>query len=632
MKIAYCQAYRCWQSNNLKSCARLCSSLSKSLSLVSVPPEKFNRQLVELKHSVWFLKVRCLAEDYHINESFLLNEADIQSDDQVQTYNATAATATGKRAAEARPTTAQSAAASRHKVTAASGTRMDTRGQRTGMVTGRMASRNSSKVNGQATTSYRPLTTSLTATQTAFSRSTRPLLKYSTNRYLSKPIYEYLYNTQNITNICPDYRQCLEYLNLVQSSRKKPSSKLVSSADSVDSTGQASNRLINLSSEQIYPAERRTLDAYWSLAFGICYFHLKIQKHAEEFFQLSASANRKYLDPYLWLIKIYLRLNQPTRVLKTCDEAASQNSRNAILYNWKARVQSLLGDHLAAHASLRDSLQFCPTNIEALANVAHYSFYGDKLELALKCFERINQLSMNTGSSGPQASGPDGILASTTDHSNAELFNNLALCHFQCGDYAQVMPLFQKAFLNSPNKEVTSNIWYNLSFVPLSFGSKQLAIACLQLALKNDSQNEEATNNLGVLKYDSLLNDPLHYRNRQEYWSLSSSKSPTNELKDGLTNGNDQRRLLARFDDAETFFCNSPIAKQQIERSTADSSEPDAFLVQPEMLHNMAIVKRKRGQMLASVKYCDLYLQYDQNNQAIRGILSEINELVSHDC
>lgn len=620
LRIAYCQASRCWQSNNLRSCALICNSLTKSLNEF-VERDKYEHQLAQLKHLVWFLKIKCLSEDYNMNESFLLNEVDIESDDQVQTFNATATTAAAaNKLSDVRPTTAQPLTSTRRKVTG--GSRMDTRGlQRTGVLTGRMPTRTSSRHSGYATTAYRPLTNSLTATQTAFSRSTRPLLKYSTCRFLSKPIYEYLYNAQNINNICPDYRQCLEYLNLVKSTRRK------CAAARADSISRPSNQLIALSNEQEL-LDQKNLGAYWLLAFGVCYFHLKMHKQAEELFQTSSSVNKKYLDPYLWLIKVYLRLNQPSRVLKTCDEG-SKNCRNAILSNWKARVQSLQGNSLAAHVSLRESLQFCPTNIEALANVGHYSFYGDKLELALKCFERINQLSMNNGSSGPQAGASDGLLSTFTDDSSAELFNNMALCHFQCGNYAEVMPLFQRAFLNSPNKEVTSNIWYNISFLPLSFGSRQLAEACLRMALKNDSQNEDAMNNLGVLKCDSLINDPLHYWNRQEYWASNSTKSTPLLNVEQFTNSKDQRRLQVKFDDAETFF-GSSITKQQIDGPEV-ALDPDAP-IRPEMLYNMAILKFRRGQMLASVRCCDLYLQYDQNDHIILSILEEINELISHDC
>jgi tetratricopeptide (TPR) repeat protein len=630
LKAIYCQADRCWRTNNFKSCLQLCDRLSRLLRNDALQEES-SIDLSQMSNLVWFLKIKCLSEDHFVDESLLLNEDDIESDEQVQTYVPDTRQSTTRRKTAQTGTSRAFGELDRRKLT--SGMRVDTsRGQqRTGMMTGKMPTRSASRHTGRATSSYRPLTTSLTATQTAFSRSTRPLLRYSTSRYLSKPIYGYLYNAQKVNNKWPDYRQCLEYLNLVPSLRmRQAQDKNLTQMVQQTVVKRQPSEVQSIAVSDECSASERGSSPFWFLSNAICYFNLKMHKLAEDYLHLALETNPKYLDPYMWLIKVYLRLNQPLKVLKTCEDGL-KNTRSSILYNWKARVQSLLNHDHAAHLSFRESIKYYPTNIEALANVGYYSFYGDKLELSLKCFERIYQLSSSSiGLSG--SSGGDSLMSDNC--SEAELLNNLALANFYCGHYMKAMPLFQRAFLSSPNKEITSNIWYNISFIPLSFGSRQLAIACLRLALKNDSQNEDAINNLGVLKYDHLINDPLHYGNRQEFWSSGGTQSGSTRSANESANSQsacDFRRQQALFDDAETYF-SAPQSDAQLESNFDDEdTEPCANLGSPGMLYNMAVLKRKRGQLLASERYCRMYLESDQNNHLIRSILHEIREFVSHD-
>lgn len=617
LKILYFQANRCWRSNNLKACLLICNILTNRLNELINSRRNLTYEVNQIKHLVWFLKIKCLADDYYVNESLLLNEDDIDDEDQVRVFSGTRQSRLGTSNRVGVATTTHHQTGEARKITTAGGV-IEASRHRTaggGILTGRMPSV-SSRQSSRATTSYRPLTTSLTATQTAFSRSTRPLLKYSTCYLLSKMLFVYLYNAQSVSNKCPDYRQCLEYLNVVQNALRKRNSQ--SDTTEILKTNPNKGSLLVLT-DQVND-ERKKLGAFWLNCFGSCYYNLHMNKQAEEYFQQSISVNPKNLDSYAWLVKIYLRYNQPIKILKTCENGL-KHSRNALLFNWMARVQSLIGDLYAANLSLRDSLNYYPTNLEALANVGYFAFYGDKLEQSLKCFQRIQQLSAN------QSTCLTRDINIVGGGSTAELFNNLALCNFYCGFYQKVMPLFNKAFLSSPSKQVTSDIWYNVSFLPLSCGFKNLAIACLRLALKNNSQNEEALNNLGVLKYECLINHTTHYKNRQELWSSNQQKqqhNTENELKN--LNNHDEYQII--YDEAETYF--RPLIETS---STNDSSGnvDDSIGCQPEMLYNMAIIKRRRGQLLASVKYCNLYLDYDQNNYHVRNILQEISQIVSHD-
>lgn len=599
LKILYCQASRCWRAHHFRSCLLICDKLTVKLNQLRLAlGDNQEDEIAQLRHLSWFLKIRCLAEDYYLNEPLLLNQDDIEDDDQVQVFNER----------ETRQTRSAITRGTSMTRRVASGTGKVGRGQRTGILTGRLLT-TSSRQSGTAASSYRPLTVRLTATQTAFSKSTRPLLRYATNPILSRIVFEYLYNAQTVTNRCPDYRQCLEYLNLVKSTNHRDISKSNHRGKKAASEDDA--LLIKIDD---YTGELRSLGSFWLISFGMCYFNLHMNKEAEEYFKNAINVNPKYLDGYTWLVKVYLRSNEPLKVFNIY-EAGLKQGKNQILYNWMARVQSILGDTYTANQNLQESLKYCPTNIEALANVGHFTFYSDKMEQSLKCFERIKQLSELQSSSQENDSNFYG--------SSSQLSNNLALCNFYCGFLHKVMPLFLKSFLNSPNNEVTSDIWYNISFVPLSCGLDNLAIACLRIALKNNSQNEEALNNLGVLKYGTLLNDNFHFKNRQEVWGSSNQKSPVASSID-FENIADLNRYKTLFDDAETYFLND------CDRCTGETNNNNSNN-QPEMLYNMAILKKRRGQLLASVKYCNMYLEFDQNNYHIKDLLNQIRLLVSHD-
>lgn len=618
-RILYFKAVRCWLTNNLEYSIEICDELSKILHK--------NRHLVEeregisqLRQLVWFLKMRCLAEDYFVNECLLLNEDDVDDDEfqmriingnrlsrQDSMFHSSTSKVSGKET-------------SNRRMTATSRETCDIRRPMTGIVTGRISSVSSRQ--SSRGTNYRPLTTSMTATQTAFSRSTRPLLRYATNNYLAKLAFEYLYNAQTVNNKCPDYRQCLEFLNLVRNSTRKEH-KITSKIRErvVDTTIKSNEKsiLINIGTAE---NEQRSLETFWLVSYGICYFHLKMNQQAEESFESALKTNPKHLDSYFWLVKIYLRSNQPLKALKTCEKGLAQ-SRNSLLYNWLARAQSLMGNLYLAHKTLRESLKHFPTNIEALANVGHFAFCKDQHELALKCFERIELMTANQRAALR-------LNEKLMNESLSRIFNNLALCNFYCGYYHNVMPLFTKALLNSPSKDVTSDIWYNISFVPIECGLNSLAIVCLKLALENNSQNDEAVNNLGVLTYGRFINDDMHFPNKTE-----TSSTSTVSLEN-LNNHSDWEKM---YDEAETYFNSGQLtglnmSSFQIERSNSIIRQNEFELSEselPERLYNMAVIKRQRGQLLSCVGYCKAYLEHDTDNYQMKKMLRDIKGLIMFD-
>lgn len=660
----YFTANRCWRFNNIKDGLELCNKLSKKLSNFKPDRETSsgfdndNRdnvdlirdQLAQLRQLVWFLKIKCLAEDYYINEAALFNDDDLDEDQEYDVRIISGSKLTSQRNNSKTSSTIRTGpghagpmginGTQTGRVSAMSSQRPR---PMTGMLTGRgqtggfgLTSRQQSS---RASTSYRPLTTGLTATQTAFSRSTRPLLKYSAQSLMAKLSFEYLYNAQTVTNKCPDYRQCLEFLNLVQTSVRKSSKK--QTVKQIEHVGNVSSKLADTSSmvinvktnqqQQQHLVDTRddgdassknrsnTLGPYWLLYYGICYYNIKMNKQAEEYFEHLIEIIPKHLDAYLWLIKIYLRTNEPFKVLRICSIGLRHN-KSALLYNWLARAQSIRGDLIGAHESLLESLRYFPTNVEALANAAYFAFYGDRQEQALKCFQRIEQLPQLQFQQTNSVHVTNDNLRSSAEFnaSCSQLLNNIALCNFYCGNYHQIMPLFNQALLNSPNKEVTSDIWYNISFIPIHCGFNNLAISCLLLALQNNSQNEEALNNLGVLKYNNMFEDPIDFPSYIELkHQLGGSVKPGPELG-GCENQNDFHAWTHECDQAEVYFNPS-------------NNRSDEYAQPAESLFNMALIKLKRGHLLASARYCDLFSQQDASNYQISQVIREIKELVAHD-
>lgn len=573
LRPLYLQALRCWICNNLKDCITICDYLTKKLQALSGSDNADS--LSEQKHQVWFLKIRCLADSYHINESLLINEEDAGGDAQVTSTSRNTSFGLISR----RPDTGNRALA--QNITS-SGAKLNR--PKTGMISGRMHGI-SSRHSNRGLSSYRPLTTGLANSQSTFSRSIRPLFKYSQCKPLSKLIYQYLYNAQTSTNSFPDYRQCLEYINLANKSSR--------------------------SSEVDGRRFRDGEDIFWLMASGICYFNLNMNKEAEGHFMKSRDLDKKLIEPYTWLIKIYLKMGQLGFVLKVGDEALI-HCKSSIVYNWMARVQSLIGDAASAHSNLRESLKHFPIDLEALANVGYNAFYSEEPELALRCFERIQQMSMSQHVSTSQ----EGEL-----RESCQLLNNLALCNFYNGNYHKVIPLFLKSFLSSESRDMTSDIWYNLSFIPLMCGLKNMARACLEISLKNNSQNFQALNNLGVIKFKDLIEDNIHFENISEMWSSSQPRlSSSNEL----SNLEDLDELTVKYDEAEVHF-------GQLNEGSRDQHSGLATIEQPEMLFNLALLNRKRGHLLKSNIYCNLYLEHDPNNYHIANLLSDLKQLLFYD-
>lgn len=664
-QIDYFRAYRCWKSNDLSLCAKILEGLVRQLNeLLSVESLAEERRIQYLKQLIYFLKIKCFADLYYIDEPLLLNEDEIVGEERIKVFTATSEDPAERlvrpRTTLDRPQSQRSEQTSSQ--TSATALLTGNLSRRSGVITGRMTTLATS--SSRANTSYRPLTTSIAVSQSAFSRSTRPLLRHSTCPLLSKLLFSYLYNVQSSSNRLPDYRQCLEYLHLVYQARISAASRSRKQASfqnegvanegpenrerdeeevaaKVEIERESSDELVPLAASSARhhqfvdklhsQTQTLRLGAFWLVAFGKCYFNLNMLRLAEENFRKSLECDKKYVDAYTWLIKVYLRRSEPLKVLATCEDglAATQSS---ILKNWLARAQSIVGKFMEANTVLLDLLRLDPTNFEALANVGHYSFYGGKFDEALRCFERIELIWGQDQlhdcfeadvAFGSQAGGGDdgGELAAAASlaseqlaySSTPQLQNNLALCYFYSGFYHRVVPAFQRALVAAHDAQTTSDIWYNLSFVALSSGLLNLAVACLQLAVKLDSQNKQALNNLAVmrLRLASRAAGELHFCSKLEP-PLGAAPSAGDSPAEAAAAAE-----AAALDEAEA--CLSSALPQSVE-----SAEPEA-------LFNLALVQERRGELRAAAANLRLYAQRDPANYAALQMLREIRGLVADD-
>lgn len=556
-----------------------------------------------VRSQLWFIRMKCLTDYNYIDESFILNEDEFDSGtEQIMNVAPSSRHTMGLNSTDTKGLTT-----SRQTVT-----NQLSQGRSTtttaGMMTGKRTSHNS-----RQSSSYRPLTTGLTASQTAFSRSTESLIKYACQGLMAKPVFDYLYSVQKSSNKYPDFRQCLDYITSTATSTSSANSF------SVNEEVPAHTRA-NISST----FDIKQMTPFWLISSGKCYYNLNMARVAESYFSIAINTNPWLIDAYLWEIKVFLKLGQPLKVIRLCEEGLKYHKNSSsILMNWLARTYSFMNKLYLANVTTWNVLKSNPVDLEALTNAGYFAFYNDQIEVAMNCFERIHQLSMVHAVTYEEFTdneiNKDNKLIGTHQLSvmSPQLLNNLALCYFYSGYLNRAIPIFLEAFTHSDSSETTSDIWYNLSFICLHSGFEKLATICLELSLKCYPQNGQANNNLGVLKYRDFVDSNIHFKslietNEKIYKSASDKNGNPIDC-------NNPRSINMALDQAETHF--SPIC-----------ADDDMFyLSHPESLFNLAVVKEKGGKLLQASKLLKLYLQQNPDNEIASKMLGDIRSMIMFD-
>ncbi|XP_060571355.1 tetratricopeptide repeat protein 8-like [Ruditapes philippinarum] len=217
-------------------------------------------------------------------------------------------------------------------------------------------------------------------------------------------------------------------------------------------------------------------DWWWKVQLAKCYYRLGMYRDAEQQLK-SALKHQDMIDTYLYLCKVYIRLDQPLTAVDFYKQGLEKFQGETSLMSGIARIYEGLNEMDNAVKFYKDVLRYDNMHVEAIACIATHHFYTDQPEVALKFYRRLLQMGVY----------------------NAELFNNLGLCCFYAQQYDMTLTCFERA-LNLADENTVSEIWFNIGHIAMGIGDMTLAYQAFRLALSNNNDHAEAYNNLGVLE------------------------------------------------------------------------------------------------------------------------------------
>ena len=281
-------------------------------------------------------------------------------------------------------------------------------------------------------------------------------------------------------------------------------------------------------------------DWWWKLQLGKCYFKIGMIRDAEKQFRSCLKHQEITVDPYLWLGKVYIKLDQPLAAIQVYKDGQVKFPQEMNIH--LARIHEELNDHDEAATLYRQVLKVDAVNIEAVACIAMHHFYSDQPEVALRYYRRILQMGA----------------------SNAEIYNNLALCCYYSQQFDVTITCFERALLFSDSDETTAEIWYNIAHIVIGVGDKQLATQCLRLALVANNDHSEAYNNLGVIEANrgnlpqaKALFQAAHSTGKHLYephFNLSIASEKTGHYDIALCHSKETLKLYPNFYGATAIF------------------------------------------------------------------------------
>lgn len=218
-------------------------------------------------------------------------------------------------------------------------------------------------------------------------------------------------------------------------------------------------------------------DWWWKYNLGKVYFKLGLLQEAEK--QLLSAIKDNPTYPYLplQLSHVYMKMDQPMRALDCLKTAREKNPGELYFQVYEARIHELLTNYDISIALYKDVLLKDNCNFEAIACIGSNNFYNDMPEIALSFYKRLFELGINS----------------------AEVWNNLGLCAFCANQYDFCISCFERGLLVADD-EISSDIWYNISYVAIFIGDLSLAYQALKISLAFSGDNIEALNNIGVLE------------------------------------------------------------------------------------------------------------------------------------
>uniref|UniRef100_A0AAR2IV62 Tetratricopeptide repeat domain 8 n=1 Tax=Pygocentrus nattereri TaxID=42514 RepID=A0AAR2IV62_PYGNA len=218
-------------------------------------------------------------------------------------------------------------------------------------------------------------------------------------------------------------------------------------------------------------------DWWWKVQLGKCYYRLGLYREAEKQFR-SALNHQEFVDTYLYLAKVYQRLDQPITALNLFKQGLDHFPGEVTLLTGIARIHEEMNNITSATEYYKDVLKQDNTHVEAIACIGSNHFYTDQPEIALRFYRRLLQMGVY----------------------NCQLYNNLGLCCFYAQQYDMTLSSFERALALVSSDEEQADVWYNLGHVAVGIGDLPLAYQCFKLALAFNNDHAEAYNNLAVLE------------------------------------------------------------------------------------------------------------------------------------
>ncbi|XP_044023021.1 tetratricopeptide repeat protein 8 isoform X2 [Siniperca chuatsi] len=218
-------------------------------------------------------------------------------------------------------------------------------------------------------------------------------------------------------------------------------------------------------------------DWWWKVQLGKCYYRLGLYREAEKQFR-SALNHQEVVDTYLYLAKVYQRMDQPITALNLFKQGLDHFPGEVTLLTGIARIHEEMNNISSATEYYKDVLKQDNTHVEAIACIGSNHFYTDQPEIALRFYRRLLQMGVY----------------------NCQLYNNLGLCCFYAQQYDMTLSSFERAQSLVANDEEQADVWYNIGHVAVGIGDLTLAYQCFKLALAFNNDHAEAYNNLAVLE------------------------------------------------------------------------------------------------------------------------------------
>uniref|UniRef100_UPI003AADAE54 tetratricopeptide repeat protein 8 isoform X5 n=1 Tax=Centroberyx gerrardi TaxID=166262 RepID=UPI003AADAE54 len=257
-------------------------------------------------------------------------------------------------------------------------------------------------------------------------------------------------------------------------------------------------------------------DWWWKVQLGKCYYRLGLYREAEKQFR-SALNHQEVVDTYLYLAKVYQRLDQPITALNLFKQGLDHFPGEVTLLTGIARIHEEMNNITSATEYYKDVLKQDNTHVEAIACIGSNHFYTDQPEIALRFYRRLLQMGVY----------------------NCQLYNNLGLCCFYAQQYDMTLSSFERALALVANDEEQADVWYNIGHVAVGIGDLTLAYQCFKLALAFNNDHAEAYNNLAVLE--------LRKGRIEQIGDLQSSYTAAQRSEDAFPEHVDTQQLLKQL-------------------------------------------------------------------------------------